>query len=303
MISFHVQEEVAQALREGKPVVALESTIISFGMSYPENINTALMVEKVVRSTGAVPATIAIIRGELKIGLDNTELELLATDKTVVKASRRDIPIVLALQQTAATTVSATMIGAALAGIKLFATGGIGGVHRRGENTMDISADLTELAKTNVAVVSAGAKSVLDIGRTLEYLETVGVPVLGYQTEELPAFYTRQSGYKVDYKIDTTADLARILKTKWEMGLDGGVLITNPIPQEFALEKSVIDKAIQEALCEADEKNILGKEITPFLLAKIKELTSGKSLEANIALILNNARLAGEIACELAELK
>jgi len=291
---------VASALAEGKPVVALESTIISHGMPYPKNVETALQVEAQVRDNGAVPATIAIMDGKLKAGLSTDEIEFLGKKgQNVIKCSRRDIPFVLAKHETGATTVAATMIVAEMAGIRMFATGGIGGVHRFAQETFDISADLEELAKTNVAVVCAGAKSILDLGLTLEYLETRGVPVIGYQTGELPAFYCRESGFPVDYRLDTPEEIAQVLHLKWKTGLAGGVVIANPIPEAYALPKAEIDRVIEQALTEARQRGIKGKETTPFLLAKIVELSGGKSLEANIQLVLNNASLAARIAANL----
>ncbi len=272
-------------------------------MPYPQNVETALKVEEIVRENGAVPATIAILNGKLKVGLSKEEVDYLGKKGLeVTKASRRDIPAILASEDDGATTVASTMIIAALAGIKVFATGGIGGVHRGAETTMDISADLEELAMTDVAVVCAGAKSILDIGLTLEFLETKGVPVLGYQTKELPAFYTRKSGFKVDYKMDTPKQIAKTLKAKWDVNLKGGVVIANPIPEEFAMDFDTITNAINNAVAEAEEKGIKGKDSTPFLLAKVKDITKGKSLESNIQLVFNNAKLASEIAknyCEL----
>ncbi|MGL5208293.1 pseudouridine-5'-phosphate glycosidase [Cetobacterium sp.] len=300
---LEISKEVKEALENNKPVVALESTIISHGMPYPQNVETALKVEEIVRENGAVPATIAILNGKLKVGLSKEEVDYLGKKGLeVTKASRRDIPAILASEDDGATTVASTMIIAALAGIKVFATGGIGGVHRGAETTMDISADLEELAMTNVAVVCAGAKSILDIGLTLEFLETKGVPVLGYQTKELPAFYTRKSGFKVDYKMDTPEQIAKTLKAKWDVNLKGGVVIANPIPEEFAMDFDTITNAINNAVAEAEEKGIKGKDSTPFLLAKVKDITKGKSLESNIQLVFNNAKLASEIAknyCEL----
>ncbi|HMQ69838.1 MAG TPA: pseudouridine-5'-phosphate glycosidase [Ignavibacteria bacterium] len=289
-------EEVKYALSDSKPVVALESTIISHGMPYPQNYETAYKIENTVRENGSVPATIALLNGKIKIGLNNSEIEFISKESGILKASRRDIPVIISQKLNAATTVSATMICAALAGIKIFATGGIGGVHRNAQNTFDISADLTELSQTNVAVVSAGVKSILDIGLTLEYLETMGVPVIGYKTGEFPAFYTRESGFKVNYKLDSPGEIADAIKTKWDLGLSGGVIIANPIPEEYSMDKNKIEKAIDEALKEADAKGIKGKEVTPFLLSQIKSITEGKSLEANIQLVLNNAKLAAEIS-------
>ncbi len=295
-----IKPEVAHALQTKKAVVALESTIISHGMPYPKNMQTALQVEETVRAAGAIPATIALMNGQIKIGLTVDEIEMLAKQGTsVIKTSRRDIPYILSKKLTGATTVSATMIAAELAGIKVFATGGIGGVHRGAEKTFDISADLQELAHTNVAVVCAGIKSILDLGLTLEYLETMGVPVLGYQTKELPAFYTRKSGFEVDYKMDTPEEIADLLQTKWEVGLRGGVVIANPVPESDALDEIVMKQAIDKAIAEQQALGIKGKESTPFLLAKVKELTQGQSLVSNIQLVLNNARLAAQIAVNL----
>lgn len=294
---LEISNEIKDALENNKPVVALESTIISHGMPYPQNVETALKVEEIVRKNGAVPATIAILNGRLKVGLSREEIDYLGKKGLeVTKASRRDIPAILASEDDGATTVASTMIIAALAGIKVFATGGIGGVHRGAETTMDISADLEELAMTNVAVVCAGAKSILDIGLTLEFLETKGVPVIGYKTKELPAFYTRKSGFKVDYQMDTPEQIAKTLKAKWDINLKGGVVITNPIPEEYAMDFDTITNAINNAVAEAEEKGIKGKESTPFLLAKVKDITKGKSLESNIQLVYNNAKLASEIA-------
>ncbi|QXJ39260.1 Pseudouridine-5'-phosphate glycosidase [Parageobacillus caldoxylosilyticus] len=292
-------EEVEKAMKENKPVVALESTIISHGMPYPQNVETAKEVEQLIRENGAVPATIAILDGKIKIGVNEEELEFLGTSKEIEKVSRRDLPYVIAMKKHGATTVAATMICANMAGIKVFATGGIGGVHRGAEQTMDISADLQELARTNVAVVCAGAKSILDLGLTLEYLETNGVPVIGYGTDILPAFYSSTSPFKVNYRVDTPEEMAKLIATKWELGLNGGLVIANPIPKEDELEESYINSIIEEALKEAEEKQIAGKAVTPFLLDKIKTLTVGKSLEANIALVKNNAVLAAKIAANL----
>ncbi|MBQ9439157.1 MAG: pseudouridine-5'-phosphate glycosidase [Paludibacteraceae bacterium] len=292
-----ISPEVKQALESGKPVVALESTIISHGMPYPQNVQTALRVEQTIRDNGAVPATIAIIGGKLKAGCTPDEIEYLGRKgQEVIKASRRDLPVLIARGEDGATTVTTTMIIAAMAGIKVFATGGIGGVHRGAERTMDISADLEELAETPVMVICAGAKSILDLGLTLEYLETKGVPVIGYQTEELPAFYTRHSGFGVDYRIDTPQDLAAAFRAKLQLGLKGGMLVTNPIPEQYSMPADVINKAIDEAVAEAERLGIHGKKCTPFLLAKIKDLTGGDSLAANIELVLNNARLAAQTA-------
>ncbi|SHH86881.1 pseudouridine-5'-phosphate glycosidase [Sporobacter termitidis DSM 10068] len=295
--------EVRAALADGKAVVALESTIISHGMPYPQNVETALNVENIVRAAGAVPATIAILNGRLKAGLTRDEIEHLGKTPGVLKTSRRDIPFIVSQKLDGATTVASTMIIAALAGIRVFATGGVGGVHRGATETMDISADLQELAHTNVAVVCAGAKSILDIGLTLEYLETFGVPVVGFGTEEMPAFYTRKSGFKVDYRVDSVRALAEALKTKWDLGLTGGMLVTNPIPPEFEMDYGTITKAIDDAVAAAEKAGVKGKETTPYLLAKVKELTGGDSLDSNIQLVYNNARLAAELSVALASLK
>ncbi len=292
-------DEVQDALVHNKPIVALETTIISHGMPYPQNIEMARKVEQIIRDNGAIPATIGILDGRIKIGLNEQELEAFATTKQVEKVSRRDFPYILSSGKIGATTVSATMIGAALAGIEVFATGGIGGVHREGETTMDISADLTELARTNVAVVCAGAKSILDIGRTLEFLETHGVPVVGYKTDEFPSFYARESGYGVDFRLDEPAQVADVLRKKWELGLDGGAVIANPVPAESALQQQDIEGVIQQALAEAKDQQITGKKVTPFLLARIKELTDGRSLKTNIALVYHNAQVAAQIAVAL----
>ena len=298
-----VSEEVKQALAEGKPVVALESTIISHGMPYPKNVETALNVEKIVRENGAVPATIAIIKGKITVGLSPEEIEYLGKEGlAVTKASRRDLPVLCALGANGATTVATTMIGAALAGVKVFATGGIGGVHRGAETTMDISADLEEFAMTPVLVVCAGCKSILDIGLTLEYLETKGVPVIGYKTEELPAFYTTHSGFKVDYKLDDAATVAKAWAAKLEMGMQGGMVVANPIPEEYAMDLDYINSNIEAAVEECNRLGIKGKETTPFLLDKIQKLTAGKSLAANIQLVYNNAKVAAQIACELSKI-
>ena len=299
-----VSNEVKWALANNKPVVALESTIISHGMPYPQNVETALLVEQTVRDCGAVPATIAIIGGKISVGISAEQIEYLGKKGLqVTKASRRDLPVLLARGEDGATTVATTMIGAALAGIKVFATGGIGGVHRGAETTMDISADLEELAQTDVTVVCAGAKSILDLGLTLEYLETKGVTVIGYGTEELPAFYCRKSGYKVDYRMDTAKDIASSIHVKETCGLKGGLLVTNPIPEEYAMNEEEMTAQIDTAVNMANELGIKGKEITPFLLDKIKTLTEGRSLEANIKLVLNNARLGAEIATELCKIR
>ena len=298
-----VNPEVAQAIAQGRPVVALESTIISHGMPYPQNVETALAVEKIIREAGAVPATIAILGGRLKAGLTAEEIEYLGKQgQKVTKASRRDLSALVARGADGATTVTTTMMIAHMAGIKIFATGGIGGVHRGAETTMDISADLGELGQTDVMVVCAGAKAILDLPLTLEYLETHGVPVLGYQTEELPAFYTRTSGLSVDYRVDTPQELAQILKTHHQLGLKGGILVTNPIPAEYSMDAAEINAVIDQAIAEANQLGIHGKETTPFLLAKVKEITGGDSLQANIRLVFNNARLAAQTAVAYSEL-
>ena len=299
-----IAPEVKAALNAGKPVVALESTIISHGMPYPQNRDTALKVEEIIRSLGAVPATIAIIGGRLKAGLSPEEIDYLGkTGSGVAKASRRDLPVLVAKGMDGATTVTTTMMIAAMAGIRVFATGGIGGVHRGAEVTMDISADLEELAETPVMVICAGAKSILDLGLTLEYLETKGVTVIGYGTEELPAFYTRKSGFGVDYRLDTPEELAKAFHVKRELNLRGGMLVTNPIPEEYSMDADTINKAIDEAVAEANAQGIHGKATTPFLLAKIKDLTGGDSLDSNIQLVFNNARLAAKTAVALSELE
>ena len=292
-----VAPEVAAAVAAGKPVVALESTIISHGMPYPQNVETALKVEQIIRDNGAVPATIAILGGRLKAGLTAEEIEYLGKKgQDVTKASRRDLAVLVSRKADGATTVTTTMMIAHMAGIQVFATGGIGGVHRGAETTMDISADLEELGQTDVMVVCAGAKAILDLPLTLEYLETKGVPVLGYQTKELPAFYTRKSGFEVDYRVDTPAELAAAFRASLDLGLRGGMLVTNPIPEEFAMDHEVINRAIDEAVAQANAQGIHGKATTPFLLAKVKELTGGDSLEANIQLVFNNAKLAAQTA-------
>ena len=297
-----IAPEVKAALDAGKPVVALESTIISHGMPYPKNVETALLVEQTIRDNGAVPATIAVIGGRLKAGLSHEEIEHLGkAGRAVAKASRRDLPALCARGADGATTVTTTMIIAHMAGIKIFATGGIGGVHRGAETTMDISADLEELAQTPVMVVCAGAKSILDLGLTLEYLETHGVPVIGYGTDELPAFYTRSSGFGVDYRVDSPAELAAMFKAQRELEYRGGMLVTNPIPEEYSMDKAIIDAAIDEALRQCKAQGVHGKETTPFLLAKVVELTGGDSLESNIQLVLNNAKVAALTAAELAK--
>jgi pseudouridine-5'-phosphate glycosidase len=295
-----ITPEVQAALQSKKPVVALESTIISHGFAYPENIECARETENAIRQNGAVPATIAIINGRIKIGLSDDELLHLAKTKGIPKASRRDVPILIALKKDGATTVASTMLFAAMAGIKVFATGGIGGVHRNAQKTFDISADLEELADTSVTVVCAGAKSILDIGLTREYLETRGVPVIGYKTEDFPGFYTRKSGYQVDYVIDSAADIAGVIKTKEKLGLKGGIVVTNPIPEESELNYELITESIAAAIAEAESKGVNGKALTPFLLDRIHHITGGKSIAANKQLVFNNARLAAQIASALA---
>lgn len=294
-------EEVQHALDHHLPIVALETTIISHGMPYPQNVEMARDVERIIRNQGAVPATIGIMDGKIKIGLNAEELERFATDSTVEKVSRRDFAYLLATGRIGATTVAGTMIAAQLAGIKVFATGGIGGVHREGEITWDVSADLTELAQTNVAVICAGAKSILDIGRTLEYLETHGVPVVGYQSSEFPSFYSRESGYGVDFRMDEPSEVADFLHTKWDLELQGGVIIANPVPEAAALPYNEIESTILQALEEAKQLHVTGKKVTPFLLAKIKQLTEGRSLETNVALVKHNVEVAAKIAVALNE--
>jgi len=289
-------EEVNKAIKQNKPIVALESTIISHGMPYPQNVETAREVEEIVRENGATPATIAIMDGKIKIGLSEDELELFGKSENVEKVSRRDLPQVIATKKLGATTVATTMICAELAGIYIFATGGIGGVHRGAEVTMDISADLEELSQTNVAVVCAGAKSILDLGLTLEYLETKGVPVIGYQTDTFPAFFTRTSEHKIHARSETIEEIAETLAVKWDIPVKGGAVIANPIPEEDAMDEAYITKMIEAAVKEAEEKSILGKDVTPFLLAKVTEETEGKSLAANIALVKNNAKVAAQLA-------
>lgn len=298
-----ISEEVKAAISNNRSVVALESTIISHGMPYPKNVETALKVEQIIRDHGAVPATIAILNGRLKVGLSHDEIEMLGKAGDVVKASRRDIPFIIAKGLNGATTVASTMILADMAGIRVFATGGVGGVHRGAETSFDISADLIELAQTNVAVICAGAKSILDIGLTLEYLETHGVPVVGYQTDELPAFYTSKSGFPVDYRVDNPQELAVAIKAKWDLNLQGGLIVANPIPKEFEMDPKVIDKAIKEAIRQQNSLGIKGKESTPFLLAKVKELTGGDSLDSNIQLVYNNANLGAQLAVALSKLQ
>ncbi|HWQ30510.1 MAG TPA: pseudouridine-5'-phosphate glycosidase [Negativicutes bacterium] len=297
-----ISKEVLDALRYYKPIVALESTIISHGMPYPENIDTALALEKIIRDNGAIPATMGIINGRIKIGLTRAEMEFLATSKEVIKTSRRDIPYVVGMGLSGGTTVSATMIFSQFAGIRVFATGGMGGVHRGADRSFDISADLTELSMTNVAVVCAGVKAILDIGLTLEKLETLGVPVLGYGTDDFPAFYTRKSRFRVPMRVNNPEDCARIMKSKWDLNLDGGIIIANPIPEEYEAQRENIDKAIEIALHEAEKNGIVGKEVTPYLLDRVKEVTAGESLAANMALVKNNALVAAQIAVEYAKL-
>jgi pseudouridylate synthase len=296
--------EVADALSSGAPIVALESTIISHGMPYPRNVETALRVEAKVRESGAIPATIAVMGGRLRAGLDQAQIESLGrSGSKVAKVSRRDLPRVVSEGKDGATTVAATMIIASMAGIKIFATGGIGGVHRGAERSWDVSADLEELARTEVAVVCAGAKSILDLPKTLEYLETKGVPVIGFGTDEFPAFYTSRSGLRVEERANEPAEVARLLKAKWGLGLGGGVVIGNPVPDEYSMDSSAIGSAIEAALDAASKAGVKGKDVTPFLLAKVKELTGGESLESNIALVLNNAALASRIAIAYSKLR
>ena len=298
-----ITPEIEEVIKQGKPIVALESTILSHGMPYPQNVEFASKVEEVVRGEGAIPATTAIIGGKLKIGLTKEELEIMCKAENVGKVSRRDVAVYLATGKTGATTVATTMLIASLAGIKIFATGGIGGVHRGAQESMDISADLQELAHTPVCVVGAGCKSLLDIGLTLEYLETFGVPVLGYQTEDFPAFYCRKSGYGVDYSLKDAAEAAKIMKTKWDLGLEGGMLIGNPIPKEYELDFDEMEKVINQALEMAKKDKIRGKATTPYLLSHIKDLTDGVSFASNLQLAYNNARVASQIAVEFAKLK
>lgn len=299
-----IAAEVKDALTAKKPVVALESTIISHGMPYPQNVKTALEIQDIVRSCGATPATIAIIGGRLKVGLSDEEIEYFGKEgPSITKASRRDLPVIVARSMDGAATVATTMLIASLAGIQVFATGGIGGVHRGAETTMDISADLEEFAKTGVLVVCTGAKSILDLGLTLEYLETKGVPVIGYQTEEFPAFFTRSSGFPVDYRLDSPLEIAKAFHVKHQLSMDGGMVVANPIPREYSMDSEWINAVIDSAVKEAGDKGIAGKKITPYLLDAIQKATGGKSLEANIQLVFNNARLAGAIAAALAGLQ
>ena len=300
---IELSEEVRAAKEQGKPVVALESTIISHGMPYPQNVQTAREVEQIVRDNGAVPATIAIVDGKIKIGLSDEELEMFGKSSDVAKASRRDLAYLIATKKLGATTVAATMICAEAAGINIFVTGGIGGVHRGAETTMDISADLEELGQTNVAVICAGAKSILDLGLTMEYLETKGVPVIGYQTDVLPAFYTRTSEFPLNLRADNVETIASTLKVKWDLNLKGGAVIANPIPEEYAMDEKTINSVIETALKEAEEKHISGKDVTPFMLGKVKELTEGKSLDANIALVKNNAVVGAKLAVSFNAMK
>lgn len=295
--------EVKEALEQGKPVVALESTIISHGMPYPQNVEMAKECQRIIREEGAVPATIALIDGRIKVGLSDEDLETMAKTPGVLKVSRRDFAYAIASKKLGATTVATTMMGAAMAGIKFFATGGIGGVHRGFNEVMDVSADLDELGKTNVNVICAGAKSILDLPRTLEYLETKGVPVVGYGTDTLPQFFTRESEYKLNLRLDTVEEIADMILAKDDLGLEGGVLITNPIPEEYSMDKKYIDEKIDEAVKKAEEAGIVGKDITPFLLKTIVEETEGKSLAANIKLVYNNAKVAAQIACAYAKKK
>ena len=298
-----VSNEVLKALKENRPVVALESTIISHGMPYPKNVETALKVEETIRENGAIPATIGIIEGEIIVGMSPDEIEQFGKRKGIKKVSRRDLPIVVANKEWGATTVAATMICANMAGIEVFVTGGVGGAHRGAEKNFDISADLDELGKTNVTVVSAGVKAILDLNLTLEILETKGVPVLSYQSNEFADFYTRHSGIKMENVVNSPLEIAKIIKAKRDLKLDGGVLVANPIPEEFAMDDKVINGAIETALKRADEEGVKGKDITPFLLKTIVELTHGDSLESNIKLVLNNAKLGAKVAKELTLLK
>lgn len=299
---LEIRPDVAEAIRAGKPVVALESTIISHGMPYPENVKTALACEEAVRSSGALPATVAVLHGKLVVGLSPDQIEFLGkSGHSVLKTSRRDLGSVLSRRQTGATTVAGTMIACALAGIRFFATGGIGGVHRGAETTMDVSADLEELAKTPVCVVCAGIKSILDLGKTLEYLETRGVPVVGYGTDVLPAFFTRVSEFPVPFRLDSPKDVAAMARAQWGLGLPGGIVVANPIPEADSFDPKKIEEAIKKAIEDQKAAGVTGKDSTPFLLSRVSELTAGGSLESNIALVLNNCRLAAEIACAYAE--
>lgn len=298
-----INQEVAKALMEGKPVVALESTIISHGMPYPKNVETANLVEETIRKNGVIPATIGIIDGEIIVGLSHSEIEEFGKRKGVVKVSRRDLPLVVSKKLWGATTVAASIIIASKAGIKTFVTGGIGGVHRGATETMDISADLQELAHTSILVVCAGPKAILDIPLTLEYLETMGVPVLGYQVNKLPCFYSRSSKYAVDYEVDTPKEVAAVMQAKWDLGLTGSILLANPIPEKYSMDNAEIEKVIQAGILEMNSKKIKGKEATPFLLSYVKEKTHGESLEANIALVVNNAIVGAKIAVAYSQLK
>jgi pseudouridylate synthase len=299
---LNIKEDIQSALANNGPVVALESTIISHGMPYPQNVETALKMEEIIKENGALPATIAILNGKLKVGLSKDEIDYLGKEgENAIKTSRRDIPFIVERKQDGATTVASTMIIANMAGIKIFATGGIGGVHRGALETFDISADLQELANTDVTVVCAGAKSILDLGLTLEYLETYGVPVVGYKTNELPAFYTRKSGFNVNYRVDSVKELAAIIKTKSNIALKGGMVVANPIPKKYQMDHATITKAINKALDEAEAKGIKGKDCTPFLLGKVKSATGGASLKSNIELVFNNGKLAAQLAKQLSE--
>jgi pseudouridylate synthase len=300
---IHIHPSVAFALEEKKPIVSLESTLISHGMPYPLNLKTALSLEEIIRKNGAVPATIGIIEGKIKVGLTPHELEFMASSPNIPKVSRRDLPFVLSRKLNGATTVASTMIVSSQVGISVFVTGGIGGVHRNAKETFDISADLLELAKTDVAVVCAGVKSILDIGLTLEYLETQGVPVIGYKTNRFPAFFTRDSGFEVPCRVDSPIELAHMIKTKWDFNLSGGLVIANPIPEKYAMDEIIMKNAIDSALAEAETKHIRGKDITPFLLSHIKETTEGNSLKANIELVLHNAKLGAKLAVSLNHLR
>ena len=298
---FNFKDEVKEALEEGRPVVALESTLISHGFPYPENLEVAGEMEEIIRGCGVVPATIAVIKGKIKVGLTRSELEFMATSKDILKASRRDLAVIAAKGLNVATTVAATMMVAERAGIKVFATGGIGGVHRGAEKTFDISADLQELARTSVAVVCSGAKAILDLPLTLEYLETMGVPIIGFRTDEFPAFYCRESGLKVDYVVDDEVEAAKIIRAMQDLELGGGIITANPVPEEYALSMEYMNEMTEEAVRAAEKEGVNGKKLTPYLLNKIKELTGGKSLKANIELVKNNARVAAKIAYELAK--
>jgi len=293
---FQISPEVKKALFEKRPVVALESTIISHGMPYPDNVKMAKEVEDIIRKEGAVPATIAILNGVIKVGLSEDEIEYLAKAKNVYKVGKRDFGYVISQKKTGATTVSGTSLIASLAGIKVFATGGIGGVHRGAQETFDISRDLEELSELDITVICAGAKSILDLGLTMEYLETKGVEVIGYQTDQLPAFYSRTSGFKVNYRLDKPEEIASLMQAKWGLGLKGGIVVANPIPEAFSMDHNIINEAIDQALIEANEKGVRGQDVTPFLLSKIKDITGGDSLESNIELVYNNAKLAAQIA-------